>query len=78
MGKDVSDLLQNMLNDRGVPKNVKTAIEDALKILEKPKPDKVKISEAISILDEIGADPNLPIYTRTILWDVVSKLEAMK
>jgi hypothetical protein len=35
----------------------------------------VRISTAIHILDEIINDPNMPMYTRTQIWNVVSMLE---
>lgn len=76
--EDIISLLESVLNDRGVPKNVKGSIEEALEILHKPKSDNVRIAEAVSILDEITTDPNLSVYTRTVLWDAVSKLEALK
>lgn len=76
--EEVITLLDKIVNDRGVPKNVKSSIEEALGILKKPDVNGVKIAETVSILDEICTDPNLSIYTRTVLWDAVSKLEALK
>ena len=80
MGKkeDVISLLDAIINDRGVPKNVKSSVEEALGILRNPKANNVKIAETVSILDEVTNDPNLSVYTRTVLWDAVSKLEALK
>ena len=75
---EVIALLEGLLNDRGVPKNVKSSIEEVIKMLQNPKGGKIKVAEAISTLDEVGTDPNLSVYTRTILWDVVSKLESLK
>jgi len=75
---EVVALLSAVLNDRGVPKNVKSSIEQIVRILGNPKADNLKIAETISILDEIGTDPNLSIYTRTVIWDAMSKLEALK
>jgi uncharacterized protein (UPF0147 family) len=80
MGKkqEVISLLEAIINDRGVPKNVKGSVEEALRILQNPKANNVKIAETVSILDEVATDPNLSVYTRTVLWDAVSKLEALK
>jgi len=75
---DVIALLESILTDRGVPKNVKSSVDEAVKILKNPKASSTKIAETVSILDEIGTDPNLSVYTRTMLWDAVSKLETMK
>ena len=76
--EDIIVLLENIISDRGVPKNVKGSVEEALNILKNPKTNNVKIAETVSILDEVGTDPNLTVYTRTLLWDAVSKLEALK
>ncbi len=80
MGKkeDVISLLDAIINDRGVPKNVKSSVDEALVILRNPKANNVKFAETVSILDEVTNDPNLSVYTRTVLWDAVSKLEALK
>ncbi len=80
MGKkeEVISLLDAIINDRGVPKNVKSSVDEALGILRNPKANNVKIAETVSILDEVTNDPNLSVYTRTVLWDAVSKLEALK
>jgi uncharacterized protein (UPF0147 family) len=76
--EEVASLLEGILNDRGVPKNVKASVEEAFNMLKKPDAGNVKVAEAVSILDEVATDPNLSVYTRTLLWDAVSKLEALK
>ncbi len=76
--EEVVTLLENVLNDRGVPKNVKANIEEGLDILKKPEANAIRIAEAASILEEVSNDPNLSVYARTVLWDAISKLEALK
>ena len=80
MGKkeEAATLLEAIINDRGVPKNVKSCVEEAFRMLQNPDGKKVRVAEAVSILDEIATDPNLSVFTRTVLWDAVSKLEALK
>ncbi len=75
---DVINLLESVLNDRGVPKNVKESVEEGLVMLRKPEAGSVQLAEAASILDEVSNDPNLTVYGRTVLWDAISKLEALK
>ena len=75
---EVVALLESVLGDRGVPKNVKANIEEGLEILRGKEVSDVKISEAASILEEVSNDPNLSVYARTVLWDAISKLEALK
>jgi hypothetical protein len=68
-------LLEQIMNDRTVPKNIRKAAEDSKAILSGTESAEVKISTAISILDEITNDPNMPMYTRTQIWNAVSMLE---
>jgi len=68
-------LLDQIMNDRTVPKNIRKAAEDSKAILQGTDSAEVKISTAISILDEITNDPNMPMYTRTQIWNAVSMLE---
>ena len=75
---EVINLLESALTDRGVPRNVKENIEEGLTTLKKPDANSVQIAEAASILDEVSNDPNLSVYGRTVLWDAISKLEALK
>ena len=71
----VLTLLDQIINDRTVPKNIRKAAEDSKTALTGDGTPEVKISTAINILDEIINDPNMPMYTRTQIWNVVSMLE---
>jgi uncharacterized protein (UPF0147 family) len=71
-------LLEEILNDRGVPRNIKSSIELSIDDLKKSnEPDGVKIATVISVLDDASNDPNISLYARTKVWDVVSKLEEL-
>ncbi|MBS3055166.1 MAG: UPF0147 family protein [Candidatus Aenigmarchaeota archaeon] len=76
--KPVISLLEQILNDRTVPKNIRKAAEDSKDVLSTNDSDEVRISTAIHILDEIINDPNMPMYTRTKIWNAVSILEEMR
>lgn len=73
-------ILSEIIEDRTVPRNIRNAAEEAKKSLseEDNKEWDVKLSSAISVLDEITNDPNMPSYTRTQIWNVVSMLELVK
>ena len=71
----VLTLLDTIISDRTVPKNIRKAAEDSKIALNSSQSDEVKISTAIHTLDEIINDPNMPLYTRTQIWNVVSMLE---
>ncbi len=73
--KNALELLDRIMNDRTVPKNIRKAAEDSKGILNSTDSPEVKISSAIHMLDEIINDPNMPMYTRTQIWNTVSILE---
>ncbi len=72
-------LLETIINDRTVPRNIRTAAEDAKGALTSDaKSAELKTSTAIHLLDEITNDPNMPLYTRTQIWNIVSMLEQLR
>jgi hypothetical protein len=73
-------LLTGIIDDRTVPRNIRAAAEEARKEITEGDDDKwdLRLSTAISILDDITNDPNMPMYTRTQIWNIVSMLEAVK
>lgn len=74
----ISQSLDEINNDRSVPRNIRNAVLQAKAELNNEKLDMaVRINTAISIMDEISNDPNIPIYTRTHIWNIVSMLEVM-
>jgi uncharacterized protein (UPF0147 family) len=68
-------LLEEIINDRTVPKNIRKAAEDSKTSLNSTDALELKVSTAIHFLDEIINDPNMPLYARTKIWNVVSILE---
>lgn len=73
--KAALELLDRIVNDRTVPRNIRKAAEDSKDVLNSKDAPEVRISTAIHILDEIINDPNMPMYTRTQIWNAVSILE---
>jgi uncharacterized protein (UPF0147 family) len=74
----INKLLDEINEDRSVPKNIRKSVMEAKEHLNNDKNDmKVRVSTAVSILDEISNDPNIPTYTRTQIWNVVSMLEVL-
>lgn len=74
--KRVASILEQIVNDRTVPRNIRKAAEDSKNALDDNNQSlEVRISTAIHILDEIINDPNMPMYTRTQIWNTVSMLE---
>jgi len=76
--QSVMQMLDELSQDRTVPRNVRTAIVKAREDLANEKLDMgFRVSSAISILDEVANDINLPPYSRTQVWNVVSALETL-
>jgi hypothetical protein len=79
MFENVIPLIQQIANDRTVPRNIRIKCEDSIKILQNDKEDlAVRINTIISSMDEIANDPNIPTYTRIQIWNIVSSLESMQ
>ncbi|MCX6815829.1 MAG: UPF0147 family protein [Candidatus Aenigmarchaeota archaeon] len=75
---EINKLLDEINDDRTVPRNVRNMITDAKNHMNNEKEDMpVRINAVISILDEVSNDPNIPTYTRTQIWNIVSLLELM-
>jgi hypothetical protein len=73
-------LLTGIIEDRTVPRNIRSAAEEAKRELTENTEDSwdIRLSSAISVLDEIINDPNMPMHTRTQIWNIVSMLETVK
>jgi uncharacterized protein (UPF0147 family) len=79
MFESVIPLIQQIANDRTVPRNIRTKCEDSIKTLQNEKGDAaVRVSTVISTMDDISNDPNIPMYTRTQVWNIVSLLESVQ
>jgi len=76
--KQVVELLGEIVDDRTVPRNIRDAAEGAKAALSGTSQRELKISTAVHTLDEIINDPNMPMYTRTQIWNIVSMLEQLR
>ena len=76
--KQCVDVLDRIINDDSVPRNIRRNADSMKNILsnEKETPS-VRASMVISKLDDIGNDPNVPIHTRTLIWGLSSQLETI-
>ncbi|AAY80254.1 UPF0147 family protein [Sulfolobus acidocaldarius] len=72
-------MLQKIVNDTSVPRNIRRAATDAIRNLQdQTLSPAVRAANAIGILEEISQDPNMPMHTRIAIWNVVSMLETVK
>ncbi len=73
----VKKMMEVLINDRTIPRNIRNAVSKAKEEIEKGI-DEVKLASAVHILDEISNDPNMPLYARTQIWNIVSQLEEIR
>lgn len=77
--RQASSILTMIGEDNTTPRNIRRAAKEALNMLSDAKLSQaVRAVNAISIMDDISLDPNMPAYTRTRIWNVVSLLEVIK
>ncbi|ASJ01499.1 UPF0147 family protein [Thermococcus gorgonarius] len=75
----VQVLKEQVVQDTVVPRNIRRAAEQAIEVLlDENKDPSVRAADAIAILEEISEDPNMPMHTRTIIWEVLGALEQVK
>lgn len=68
-------ILSQIMEDRTVPRNIRELVGVSKERLLGEERE-VGIDAAVQILDSVTNDSNLPIYTRTQIWNVVSLLES--
>ncbi len=74
---EITSIVDDLYNEKRIPKNIRSVIEEVLKVLKGPEhSNTVKLSTAVSMLEEACNDPNIPPHLRTEMWNVISILEA--
>ena len=74
----IVSLMEMMLEDSSIPKNIKRAVESAKKNLQGDEDPVVKAGGAIYNIEEVSEDINLPQHARTQIWQILSALENIK
>ncbi|MBR0058132.1 MAG: UPF0147 family protein [Methanobrevibacter sp.] len=76
--EEVCEILDYIMNENSVPRNIREAANESSQLLKDDEKDQsVRISTVLGKLDEISNDPNIPVHARTLIWEVLSKLEAI-
>jgi len=77
---DVVEIVNEIVEDPTLPKNVKAKLEEITSELKeaKSKDLRLRADKCIHELDEISSDANLQPFVRTQLWSIVSMLEALE
>lgn len=72
-------ILGRVSEDTTTPRNIRRAAKQAIGSLQNQEyTPAIRAANAVSILDDISQDPNMPPYTRVVLWQAVSTLETIK
>ena len=74
----IVELLTQILEDKTVPKNIReSALKSKESLMDAEEELSIRVDQAVQFLDEVSEDPNMPIYTRTQIWSIVSMLESL-
>lgn len=75
--EDIISVLEEVMRDATVPKNVRTKIEEIISALNEDSDQSLRVNKALNLLDEISDDNNIQPYTRTQIWNIASLLESL-
>ncbi len=76
--REVIELINIVLEDGMIPKNVKSALKKAKEVLNDNSKDlNVRLSSAIYIIEKVTDEPNLMPHARTNIWNILSRLESL-
>ena len=76
MNDEILAIMQDIVADRAVPRNIRAKVEEAVSKVRKA--DVTALSEAVYLLDDISNDVNMPDHTRTDIWHLISLIESEK
>ena len=77
---NVQVLLENLVKDRAVPRNIKRIAQrgiDALHSEEEETPG-VIASNVLYLVGDLSLDPNIPFHSRSTIYRIVSILETVR
>jgi len=74
---EISGMLENLVNDTTIPKNIRRALSEAKMRLDSGDEKSVKVSAAIYVIESITEDINMPPHARTQIWAIMNALEML-
>ena len=76
--KQCVEVIERIINDDSVPKNIRRSADEIRTILLKEEDSQsIRAALSIRILDDISTDQNLPLHTRTLIWNLAGQLETI-
>ncbi|GAH32731.1 unnamed protein product [marine sediment metagenome] len=77
--EEVENLLNGLLGDRSVPRNIKRIAQKGIDELHKEDETAgVLASNVMYMVDDLSLDPNIPFHSRTTIYRIISILEKIK
>ncbi len=76
--EEIIKLLDGVIEDSSVPKNIRKAVSDAKVRLSTDDELIVNVSAAIYSLESVAEDVNMPPHARMQIWSIMSELESLK
>lgn len=75
---EVCEILEYIMENTTVPRNIREVASTSKDmLLDEEMEDSIKVSTVLGNLDEISNDPNTPVHARTLIWEILSKLESV-
>jgi uncharacterized protein (UPF0147 family) len=76
--EQIIDGLNMISEDNSIPRNIRRGADEVKQILHKTgDPIDLRVASATSILDDLANDPNIPLHGRTLIWNIMSRLEEL-
>ena len=76
--KKCTEVIERIINDDSVPRNIRRSADEIRTILIKEEDSQsIRAALSIRILDDISTDQNLPLHTRTLIWNLAGQLETI-
>lgn len=72
-------ILNMIADDNTTPRNIRRTAKNAADMLDDENLSiAARAANAIAVLEEISQDPNMPMYSRTRIWNAISVLEGIR
>lgn len=70
--------LERVIQDEEVPQNIRDSLEEAKEhLLDEDLDPADRAASTINVLNDVSNDPNLPMHTRTMIWNISGSLESL-
>ncbi len=72
-------ILNMIADDNTTPRNIRRTAKQASEMLvDESLSIAARAANAIAVLEDISQDPNMPMYSRTRIWNAISVLEGIR